>query len=110
VEVSRKHGPFDTRWPCIRSSGAMRTTTLRAEELAEALDWNAFSVRHLGERGRHDGVGARPAGLSLVPPEPASAEAAAEVEPEETGARRLLAALAPANPRAAQSGLPADQL
>jgi hypothetical protein len=94
VEVSREHGPFDSRWPCIRSSGLVRPATLRREELAEALDWDAFS---------------RPPKLTLVPTEPDSAAAAIEPEVEETGARRLLAALAATNPRAAQGGLPADQ-
>jgi hypothetical protein len=128
VEVSRRHGPFDTRWPCIRSSGAVRTATLRAEELAEALDWDAFSARHFGKPGRRDSEArsayaayrqgrewrttspARPAGLSLVPPEPASDATTVEAEPEGTGARRLLAALAVVNPRAAQVGLPTDPM
>ena len=45
-EASRKHGPFDTRWPSARKdSGAAAPTAppLRAAEAAEALDWEAFS-------------------------------------------------------------------
>ena len=108
MEVSRKHGPFDTRWPCIRkdSAGAVSTGSLGAAELAEALEWDAFSTRHFGERGRHDSE-ARSAyaayrqgrewrnlggsGLSLVPPLEPSAK---ELESEEEGGRRLLAAVA----------------
>lgn len=106
MEASRKHGPFDTRWPCARkdSSGAKPTVSLRAEEAAEALDWDAFSARHFPEQLRHDSQArsayaayrqgrewrTRPAGLRLVPTEPA----ADEPEPQEAGTRRLLAAVA----------------
>jgi hypothetical protein len=93
--------------------------------MPEALDWDAFSARHFGERSRHDpearsayaayrqgrdwraGADAWPSGLSLVPTEPVAATAALEVESEEAGARRLLAAV---DARKAQSGSPADQL
>ena len=57
VEASRKHGPFDTRWPCARkeSAGAVPTAPLlRAEEAGEALDWEAFSKRYFPGRRRHD--------------------------------------------------------
>ena len=56
MEVSRKHGPFDTRWPCVRKdkSDAEPTVSLDAAEVAEALDWDAFSARYFGERSRHD--------------------------------------------------------
>jgi hypothetical protein len=127
VEVSRRHGPFGTRWPCVRqdSSGAVATASVRTTEMPEALDWDAFSARHFGERSRHDpevrsayaayrqgrdwrAGDAWPSGLSLVPTEPVSAPAALEVESEEAaGARRLLAAV---DARKAQSGSPADQL
>jgi hypothetical protein len=112
VEASRKHGPFDTRWPCARkdSSGAEPTVSLRAEEVAEALDWDAFSARHFPERLRHDSEARsayaahrqgrewrmRPARLRLVPTEPASA--AVEPAPQEAGTRRLLAAVAAIDP------------
>jgi hypothetical protein len=108
VEASRKHGAFDTRWPCARkdSSGTEPTVSLRADELAEELDWDAFSARHFPEQLRHDSQArsayaaykqgrewrTRPAGLRLVPAEPASA--ADEPEPQEAGTRRLLAAVA----------------
>jgi hypothetical protein len=82
VEVPREHGSFDTRWPCVRrdSSEAVPTVSARAE-------------------------GAWPAGLSLVPTEPVPA--AVELESEESGARRLLAAV---DAQRAQSSLPADQM
>jgi hypothetical protein len=105
VEASRKHGPFDMRWPCARrdSSGEEPTVSHRAEEVAEALDWDAFSARHFPERLRHDSQARSayaayrqgrewrtwPAGLRLVPAEPAPA-----VERQEDGTRRLLAAVA----------------
>ena len=90
MEASRKHGPFDTRWPCIRkdSSGALSTAPrLSAAEVAEALDWQSFSARYFPERSRHDsearsayaayGQGREwrqlPTGLRLVPTEPSSA-------------------------------------
>ena len=89
--------------------------------MPEALDWDAFSAKHFGER-RHDSearsayaayrqgrdwrevADSWPSGLSLVPTEPVSA---LEPDPEEAGARRLLAAV---DARKAQSGSPADQL
>jgi hypothetical protein len=120
VEASRKHGPFDMRWPCARkdSSDAVPAAPLfRAAEAAEALSWDAFSKRHFRERRRHDSKArsayvaykqgresrTTPARLSLVPTERLSA--GAELEPEEAGTQRLLAAMAAAHPRNAQSGL-----
>ena len=110
MEASRKHGPFDTRWPSARSdsSGAVSTAQpLRAAEAAEALDWEAFSNRYFPGRRRHDMEAltayarytqgrewrTTPARLSVVPPEhvPATVEL---VESEEAGTRRLLAAIA----------------
>jgi hypothetical protein len=108
VEVSRKHGPYDTRWPCVckDSSGGLSTAPrVSAAEVAEALDWQAFSARYFPERSRHDSEARsayaayrlgrewrqRPTGLRLVPTEPASA--VVELEPEEAGAGRLLAAV-----------------
>ncbi|MCA1838548.1 MAG: hypothetical protein LC674_07375 [Actinobacteria bacterium] len=107
VEASRKHGRFDTRWPSARkdSAGAVPTAPpLRAAEAAEALDWEAFSTRYFPGRRRHhmEALTAyatykqgrewrtTPARLSLVPTEHLSA---AEVESEEAGTRRLLAAM-----------------
>ncbi len=114
MEASRKHGPFDMRWPCTRkdSSGALLTAPrLSAAEVAEALDWQAFSARSFPERSRHDSEARsayaayrqgrewrhRPTGLRLVPTEPGAA-AAVELEPGEAGARRLLAAVAAVPP------------
>jgi hypothetical protein len=103
VEASRKHGPFDTRWPCARKESLGPEP---AASLAETLDWDAFSARHFPERPRHDSqarsayaaykqgrewrVG--PPGLRLVP-------ATDEPDPEEGGTRRLLAAVAAIEPR-----------
>jgi hypothetical protein len=111
VEASRKHGSFDTRWPCAsarkRNSGASADAPLlRTEEAGDALDWDAFSSRYFPERRQHDSEArsayltykqgrewrTTPARLSLVPTEPASAPDAQELE--DAGTRRLLAAMA----------------
>jgi hypothetical protein len=121
VEASRKHGPFDPRWPRVRkdSSHAVATAPLlRAEEVAQALDWDAFCARYFRERRRHDSEARSaymaykqgrewrkaPARLSLVPPEHVSVPA--ELEPEEAGPRRLLAAMDAAHLRQLQNGFP----
>jgi hypothetical protein len=114
VEVSRKHGPFDTRWPRAYGDGssAEPALSLRAEEMTEALDWDAFSGRHFAERSRHDSQARSayaaykqgrewrtgPAELRLVPTEPDSATD--ESEPHEAGTRRLLAAVTAFDPNA----------
>jgi hypothetical protein len=109
VEASRKHGPFDTRWPSARrdSSDAVPTAPpLRAAEAAEALDWEALSNRYFPGRRRHDMEAltasatykqgrewrTTPARPSVVTTE--SVSAAVELEPEEAGTRRLRAAMA----------------
>ena len=123
VEASRKHGPFDTRWPCTRKadSGAVRTAPLLGAA-AEALDWDGFSHRYFRERGRHDSEArsayaaykqgrewrTTPARLSLVPVERVSAPV--EPDSEEVGTQRLLAAIAAAHPRESESGLSADRM
>jgi hypothetical protein len=108
VEASRRHGPFDTRYACLRkdsSDAAATTPPLGAAEAAEALDWDGFSNRYFRERQRHDSEArsayaaykqgrewrTTPARLRLVPRE--RVWAAAELEPEEAGTRRLLAAM-----------------
>ena len=111
MEASRRHGSFDARWPCVRKdTNAAPGAALGAAEVAEALDWDDFSARHFGDRGRHDAqarsayaayrqgrewreIGA--AGLTLVP-DPALAEGTEP--PEDAGARRLLAAMAEVDP------------
>jgi hypothetical protein len=120
VEASRKHGPFDTRWPSARKDSAAAVSTaapLRAAEAAEALDWEAFSNRYFPGRRRHNMEAltayatymqgrewrTTPPRLSVVPTEDVSV--AVEVELEEAGTRRLLAAMAAAHPRDARSGL-----
>jgi hypothetical protein len=76
VETSRRHGPFDMRWPCGRNNG-----------LGEGREWRTPPVR-----------------LRLVPSEhTAGADAQ---EREEAGTRRLMAAMAAAHPREAQGRLP----
>src|SRR5689334_20033342 len=109
VEASRRHGAFDTRWPSASKNGVGAVTTappLRAAETVKALDWKAFSNRYFPGRRRHDMEAltayamyrqgrewrTTPARLSVVPPE--HVPAAVELEPEEAGARRLLAAMA----------------
>ena len=123
VEASRKHGPFDTRWPCLRKESSNAAPTgprLRVAEAADALDWDAFSNRYFRERRRHDPEArsayaaykqgrewrTTPARLTLVPRE--QVWAAAELEPEEAGTRRLLAAMAAAHPR--ESDCPPNQI
>jgi hypothetical protein len=108
-EASRKHGPFDTRWPSARrdGSGAVPTAPLlRAAEAAEALDWEAFSNRYFPVRRWHNMEAltayatykqgrewrTTPARLSVVPTE--HIPGAVELESEEAGTRRLLAAMA----------------
>jgi hypothetical protein len=109
VEASQKHGPFDTRWPSARKdrAGAASTAaTLRAEEAAEALDWEAFSNRYFPGRRRHniEAVTAyatytrgrewrtTPARLKAVATE--HVPATVELTREDAGARRVLAAIA----------------
>lgn len=121
MEASRKHGPFDTRWPYAGKEspdGAAKAPLLRAAEAAEALGWDAFSNRYFRDRRRHDSEArsayaaykqgrewrTTPARLSLVPTEHVSV--AAELEAEEAGTRRLLAAVAEAHPREPLNGLP----
>ena len=123
MEVSRKHGPFDTRWPCARKdiSSSVPTVSLHAAEVAEALDWDAFSNRYFPERSRHDSEArsayaaykqgrewrTTPARLRLVPTEPAPT--AVELESDEAGRERLLAAVAALDPREVQGHVPTDQ-
>jgi hypothetical protein len=109
VQVSRKHGPFDTRWSCAgitkRSDPVEARPLLRAAEAAEGLGWDAFSNRYFADRKRHDAearsayIGYRdglewrttPARLRLVP----VADAPTPVETgEAAGEARLLAAMA----------------
>jgi hypothetical protein len=115
VEVSRKHGPFDTRWSCARKERSDPTESrplLRAEEVVERLDWEAFSNRYFADRKRHDAEArsayvayrdglewrTTPARLRLVPVAGASAPA----EPvEAAGEARLLAAMALPHPKGA---------
>lgn len=112
MEASRKHGPFDMRWPSAgdhRSSELRTASPLSAAEEAEALEWDAFSNRYFRGRRRHDSQArsayasyklgrewrTQPARLSIVPTEDLSATD--EQGREEAGTRRLMAAMAAAN-------------
>jgi hypothetical protein len=112
VDASRKHGPFDTRWPCVRKDNSRALSIappLSAAEAAEALDWEAFSARYFSERRRHDSEAVSayaaykqgrewrtpPARLCVVPSE--RGPAADEQERLEAGTRRLMAAMAAAH-------------
>jgi hypothetical protein len=113
VEASRKHGPFDTRWPCVQTDNSRALSTappLDAAGAAEGLDWQAFSARYFPEGRRHDAEARSayaaykhegewptpPVRLRLVPSELGSA--ADEHEREEASTRRLMAAMAAAQP------------
>ena len=116
MEASRKHGPFDTRWPCVRTDDSRALSTaplLNAAEATEALDWQSFSARYFPERRRHDSEArsayaayrqgrewrTTPARLRLVLSEGGSA--ADEQERDQAGTERLMAAMAAARPREA---------
>jgi hypothetical protein len=107
VEASRKHGPFDTRWPFARkesSDAAPTAPPLRAAEAAEGLDWEAFSNRYFPGRRRHNMEAltayatytqgrewrTTPARLKVVPTDHVSA--AVELEPQEARTRAAIAA------------------
>jgi hypothetical protein len=112
-EASRKHGPFDTRWPSghvVRSAGSPSSRPLLAADAAEGLDWDAFASHYVGGLRRHNlealaayaacregrewGSNGHPGKpkprLLIVPqdPVPPAVEAASDA-----GARRLLAAV-----------------
>ena len=114
MEASRKHRPFDTQWPCVRKDNSRALSTaplLSAAEAAEALDWPAFSAHYFPERRRHDFEALSayaaysqgrewrtpPTRLRLVPSEQIAGTD--EREQEESGTRRLMAAMAAAHPR-----------
>jgi len=116
VEASRKHGPFDTRWPCARKDDSRALSTaprLSVAQAGEALDWQAFSARYFPERRRHNfealsAYAAYSQGLEWRTPatrlrlvgseQTADAD---EREREDAGTRRLLAAMAAADSRKA---------
>jgi hypothetical protein len=56
IEGSRRHGPFDLRWPKVRAhlAAAPRTPTRMGEDIPAGLNWDDFSARYYPERGRHD--------------------------------------------------------
>lgn len=56
VEGSRRHGPFDLRWParCRVDSDWRAAAAVGSRDVAEGLDWDAFTTRFFPERRRHD--------------------------------------------------------
>jgi hypothetical protein len=50
VEASRKHGPFDARWP---SAHKRRSEATSPADATHGLDWKGFSHRYFPGRGRH---------------------------------------------------------
>lgn len=56
VEGSRRHGPFDLRWParCRVDSDWRAAAAVGSRNVAEGLDWDAFTTRCFPERRRHD--------------------------------------------------------
>jgi hypothetical protein len=57
IEASRKHGPFDSRWPKRRlrvTSDWGVTAAVGLEAVPDGLDWVAFSRRYFPGRRRHD--------------------------------------------------------
>lgn len=118
MEVSRKHGAFDTRWPRARSSAATpMVQLLQVAEAAESLAWDRFSARHFREVGRHNSEARsayaaykrghewrkRPSRLRLATEHVGRP---VELKSKETGTRRLLAAIAALGPDEAQARVP----
>jgi hypothetical protein len=56
VESSRRHGPFDSRWPKqpLRLAPDRLTLATGLEDVPDGLDWDAFSRRYFPGRRRHD--------------------------------------------------------
>jgi hypothetical protein len=57
IESSRKHGPFDARFPRRHSRLTFLPASSRratSEEVAARLDWQAFSTRFFAGHHRHD--------------------------------------------------------
>ena len=57
IESSRKHGPFDSRYPRKHSRLTFLPASSRratSEEIAARLGWQAFSARFFAGRDRHD--------------------------------------------------------
>jgi hypothetical protein len=54
VESSRRHGPFDTRYPLRPRLAAITWELQPGEERLERLDWSAFLARFYPNRRRHD--------------------------------------------------------
>ena len=56
VEASRRHGPFDPRWPKrrLRVTSDWGADAVDLEAVPDGLDWVAFSRRYFPGRRRHD--------------------------------------------------------
>ena len=81
MAASRKHGLFNTRWPCAREHRPCAAATAPPLPAAETAE--------VHERGGERRTA--PALLSLVPMEPVPTPV--EREPDEEATRRLLAAM-----------------
>jgi hypothetical protein len=53
-EASRKHGPFDRRWPSGHRAAAPSSRPRLAANAAAGLDWSSFATRYVGGRRRHN--------------------------------------------------------
>jgi hypothetical protein len=54
VESSRRHGPFDIRYPLRLKLAAITWELQPDEDRLERLDWSAFLARFFPNRRRHD--------------------------------------------------------
>jgi hypothetical protein len=57
MEASRRHGPFDSRWPSQSSTvtaGGRAPLPAGIENGQDELEWGAFSTRCFPARRRHD--------------------------------------------------------
>jgi hypothetical protein len=54
VESSRRHGPFDVRYPLRPKLAAITWELQPGEDRLERLDWSAFLARFFPNRRRHD--------------------------------------------------------
>jgi hypothetical protein len=78
VERSRKHGPFDSRYPGLRKLPAPVWELTALDERGQRLDWTAFAGRFYPGRRRHDfeAIAAYAAYRNRLDETPSAAEAA----------------------------------
>jgi hypothetical protein len=75
VEPSRKHGPFDSRYPALRRLPPPVWELTALDERGQRLDWAAFAARFYPGGRRHDleaiaGYGAYRSSLDDAPTAP----------------------------------------